>query len=240
MFESLQNGLSGAFKSLRGKGKLSESNMRDGLKLVQKSLLEADVSFSVAKDFMANVTEQAVGETVLKALDPGQQVVGIVHQELINLMGPVDHSLHLKGTDEVTVLMMCGLQGSGKTTTCGKLARILKEKGRKPLMVAADLQRPAAIDQLHVLGEQLDVSVYSDRESKDPVAVCNAAVKQAKKLGANVVILDTAGSLACRRRVDGPARKNRPKDFAGASLSGRRWHDRSGRGQQRRCVQQST
>ena len=195
MFESLQNGLSGALKSLRGKGKLSESNMRDGLKLVEKSLLEADVSFAVTREFMKRVTEQAVGERVLKSLDPSEQVVGIVHQELINLMGPVDHSLHLQGEKDVTVLMMCGLQGSGKTTSCGKLGRMLKSSGRKPMLVAADLQRPAAIDQLHVLGQQLDIPVYSDRQEKNPVTVCNAAVKEAKKLGANVVILDTAGRL---------------------------------------------
>ena len=195
MFEALQDGLGSALKSLRGQGKLSESNMRDGLKLVEKSLLEADVSFQVVRDFMARVTEQAVGEKVLKSLNPSQQVVGIVYQELINLMGPVDHSLHLKGTDDVTVLMMCGLQGSGKTTTTGKLGRMLKQRGRKPLLVAADLQRPAAIDQLHVLGEQLDIPVYSDRTQKDPVAVCQAAIREAKKLGADTVILDTAGRL---------------------------------------------
>ena len=195
MFEALQDGLSSAFKTLRGKGKLSEANMRDGLKLVEKSLLEADVSFAVVREFMSHVTQEAVGEKVLKSLDPDQQVVGIVHRELINLMGPVDNSLHLKPTGEVTVLMMCGLQGSGKTTTCGKLGRMLKESGRKPLLVAADLQRPAAIDQLHVLGEQLGISVFSDRAQKDPVTVCKSAVEQAKKLGADVVILDTAGRL---------------------------------------------
>ena len=195
MFESLQDGLTGALRGLRGRGKLTESNMRDGLKLVQQALLEADVSFSVVKDFMAQVTEQATGERVLKALDPSQQIMGIVYQELVNLMGPVDHSLHLKGKDEVSVLMLCGLQGSGKTTTCGKLGRMLKQNGRSPLLVAADLQRPAAIDQLHVLGEQLEIPVYSDRDTKDPVAVCNAAVREAKKLGANTVILDTAGRL---------------------------------------------
>ncbi len=195
MFEALQDGLSGALKTLRGQGKLSESNMRDGLKLVEKSLLEADVSFDVVRQFMSRVTEQALGEQVLKALNPSEQVVGIVHQELINLMGPVDHSLHLQGKDNVTVLMMCGLQGSGKTTSCGKLSRLLKQAGRVPLMVAADLQRPAAIDQLHVLGEQLGVAVYSDRQEKDPVKVCKAAVLQAKKQGADTVILDTAGRL---------------------------------------------
>ena len=193
MFEALQNSLGGALKTLRGKGRLTESNMRDGLKLVQQSLLEADVSFSVVKDFMARVTEQAVGDRVLKSLNPDEHVVGIVHTELINLMGPVDHSLHLSG--DVSVLMLCGLQGSGKTTTCGKLARMLKQRDRKPLLVAADLQRPAAIDQLQVLGEQLEVPVYSDRSAKDPVAVCKAAVREAKKIGANVVILDTAGRL---------------------------------------------
>jgi signal recognition particle subunit SRP54 len=195
MFEALQNGLTGAFKALRGQGKLSEGNMRDGLKLVEKSLLEADVSFPVVRDFMGRVTEQAVGEAVLKSLNPSQQVVGIVYQALVDLMGPVDHSLHLKGRDDVTVLMMCGLQGSGKTTSCGKLGRLLKSAGRSPLMVAADLQRPAAIDQLHIIGEQLGIPVYSDRTQKDPVVVCRAAVAQAKKQGADVVILDTAGRL---------------------------------------------
>jgi signal recognition particle subunit SRP54 len=195
MFEALQDGLSSALKTMRGHGKLSESNMRDGLKLVEKSLLEADVSFSVVRDFMSHVTEQAVGERVLKSLNPSQQVVGIVNQELINLMGPVDHSLHLKGANDVTVLMMCGLQGSGKTTSTGKLGRMLKQRGRRPLLVACDLQRPAAIDQLHVLGEQLEIPVYSDRTSKDPVAVANAAVREAKKQNADVVILDTAGRL---------------------------------------------
>jgi signal recognition particle subunit SRP54 len=195
MFEALQDGLSSALKTLRGQGKLTETNMRDGLKLVERSLLEADVSFPVVREFMDRVSEQAVGERVLKSLNPSQQVVGIVYQELINLMGPVDHSLHLKGPNDVTVLMMCGLQGSGKTTTTGKLGRTLKARGRRPLLVACDLQRPAAIDQLHVLGEQLEIPVYSDRTNKDPVAVANAAVREAKKLGVDVVILDTAGRL---------------------------------------------
>src|SRR4051794_27102732 len=195
MFEALQDGLSSALKTLRGQGKLTESNMRDGLKLVEKSLLEADVSFPVVRDFMQRVTDEAAGEKVLKSLNPSQQVVGIVYQELINLMGPVDHSLHLKGANDVTVLMMCGLQGSGKTTTTGKLGRMLKQRGRRPLLVACDLQRPAAIDQLHVLGEQLEIPVYSDRTNKDPVAVANAAVREAKKHNSDVVILDTAGRL---------------------------------------------
>ncbi len=195
MFESLQTGIASAMKTLRGQAKLSEANMRDALKLVEKAMLEADVSFAVVRDFMGRVTQQSIGERVLSSLRPEEHVVHVVYNELVHLMGPVDSSLHLKGTDEITVLMMCGLQGSGKTTTCGKLARLLKKAGRAPLLVAADLQRPAAIDQLHVLGEQLDIPVYSDRTQKDPVAVSKAAVKEAKRSGANTVILDTAGRL---------------------------------------------
>jgi signal recognition particle subunit SRP54 len=193
MFESLQDGLSSALKTLRGKGKLSEANMRDGLSLVQRALLDADVSLPVVKEFISRVSEKALGERVLASLDPSQQVIGIVHNELIDLMGPVDHSLHLQ--PGVTVLMLCGLQGSGKTTTCGKLGRLIKERGRKPLLVAADLQRPAAIEQLHVIGDQLGIPVYSEKGATDPVAVCQNAVKQAKQLDASVVILDTAGRL---------------------------------------------
>ncbi|MBN1853767.1 MAG: signal recognition particle protein [Pirellulales bacterium] len=195
MFESLQNGITGALRTLRGQGRLSESNMRDALKLVERALLEADVSFEVVRAFMDRVTEQSVGEKVLRSLRPEQQVLGIVYQELIHLMGPIDHSLHLKGADEVTVLMLCGLQGSGKTTTCGKLGRLLKKAERKPLLVAADLQRPAAIDQLEVLGGQLDIPVYTDRQIKDPVVVCRAAVQHAKRIGTDTVLLDTAGRL---------------------------------------------
>ena len=193
MFESLQEGLTSALKTLRGRGKLSESNMRDGLRLVQQALLEADVSFSVVTDFMARLTEQAIGERVLKSLDPSQQLVGIVHQELIQLMGPVDHSLHLH--PGVSILMLCGLQGSGKTTTCAKLGRILAGRERKPMLVAADLQRPAAIEQLQVLGESLGIPVHTEFGAQDPVAVCQNAVKRAKETGADVVVLDTAGRL---------------------------------------------
>ena len=151
------------------------------------------MSYSVVKDFVATVTEEAVGEKVLQSLRPEQQVVGVVHRELIKLMGPVDHSLHLKpGT---SVLMLCGLQGSGKTTTCGKLGRMLKERGRQPMLVAADLQRPAAIQQLHVLGEQLGIPVYSEPGATNPVAVCQNAVKKARADGIGAVILDTAGRL---------------------------------------------
>ena len=194
MFDSLQDGLSSAFKTLRGKGKLTESNMRDGLKLVEQSLIEADVSYPVVKDFMAVVSEHALGEKVLKSLKPDEQVIGLVHQALIDLLGPVDPSLHLK--KKVNILMLCGLQGSGKTTTCGKLATMLVQQKVKPMLVAADLQRPAAIDQLEVIANQIGVPAYVDREEKDPVKLCQAAVKEAEKQESQVVILDTAGRLA--------------------------------------------
>ena len=193
MFESLTQSLSSAIQTLRGRGKLTESNMRDGLSLVQQALLEADVSLPVVKDFMGRVTQQALGERVLKAINPSQQLIFIVHQELIQLMGPVDHSLHLQ--PGASVLLMCGLQGSGKTTTCGKLGRLIHERGRKPLLVAADLQRPAAIEQLQVIGQQLGLAVYTEPGAQDPVAVCRNSVQYANDQGLEVIILDTAGRL---------------------------------------------
>ncbi len=194
MFDSLREGLGSALRSLSGRGKLTESNMRDGLRMVQNALLEADVSYDAAKAFMDSISEQALGEAVMKRLNPTQQLVQIVHQELISIMGPVDHSLHLKGTG-ITTLMMCGLQGSGKTTTTGKLGRMIRVRGRKPMLVAADLQRPAAITQLQVLGQQLGIPVYADFNEKDPVKVCGAAMEEAKKQDCDVLILDTAGRL---------------------------------------------
>jgi signal recognition particle subunit SRP54 len=194
MFENLQDGIRSAMKSLRGKGKLTEANMRDGLQLVEQSLLEADVSYDVVTDFMASVTEQSLGRRVLLSLDPGQEVVGIVRDALIELLGPVDPSIQLQA--EITTLMLCGLQGSGKTTTCGKLARMLLNNNVRPLLVAADLQRPAAIEQLHVIGDQLGVPVYSEKGASDPVKVCHDAFRRAREEECNVVILDTAGRLA--------------------------------------------
>ena len=193
MFESLQESLSSAIRTLRGRGKLTEANMQEGMALVQRALLEADVSISVVKQFTAEVSRQALGEKVLKSLDPTKHLIGIVYNELVKLMGPVDHSLHLKG--DVSVLMLCGLQGSGKTTTCGKLGRMIQQRGRQVMLVAADLQRPAAIDQLQVLGGQLGLKVFADPTASDPVALCQAAVRQAKQGGVSVVILDTAGRL---------------------------------------------
>ena len=195
MFESLSEGLQSAFKSLSGKGKLTEGNMREGLDIVRKAMLDADVSYPVVQDFMDHVTERALGKRVLLSLRPHEELVSIVQHELVSILGPVDPSLHLK-KDGPTIIMLCGLQGSGKTTTCGKLSQLLKEENITPLLVAADLQRPAAIEQLHVIGRQLDVPVYSDPDNKNPVKVCQAGVAKAKAEGARVVILDTAGRLA--------------------------------------------
>lgn len=195
MFESLSEGLQSAFKSVRGQGKLTEANMREGLQMVEQAMLEADVSYSVVQDFMAHVSEKALGQRVLLSLRPHEELTRIVHDQLVDILGPVDVAIPLKKGD-VTVLMLCGLQGAGKTTTCGKLAQLLKEQKAKPFLVAADLQRPAAIEQLHTLGRQLDVEVYSDLGQSDPVKVCRAGVQKARESGANIVILDTAGRLA--------------------------------------------
>lgn len=195
MFEAITQSLKSAM-SFIDRGRLTEANIRDGLRQVRQALLEADVNYDVAQQFIARVTEQSVGDRVLKSLKPTEQIVGIVYQELVNLMGPVDHSLGIK-RDGITILMMCGLQGSGKTTTCGKLARMLKESGTKPMLVAADLQRPAAIEQLKIIGEQIGVPVYSEAPDKSsPLQVCRNGLEAAKRAGdVKVLILDTAGRL---------------------------------------------
>src|SRR5437667_9242797 len=179
MFESIQKGLGEALKKLRGRGRLTEANIRDGLQEVRRALLDADVNFTVANDFIQRVTERAIGQAVLRSLDPSEQIVRVVYDELVNLMGPVDHGFHF-AKDRPTVIMLCGLQGSGKTTTAGKLALTLRERGRKPLLVAADLQRPAAVDQITVLGEQITLPVYSEQSADQagvvrtpsPIEVC--------------------------------------------------------------------
>jgi signal recognition particle subunit SRP54 len=195
MFESLSASLSSALNAFRGRGRLTEANMREGLGSVRTALLEADVAYDVADRFLDRVVADAIGAEVLESLDPAQQLVGIVHRELVNLMGPVDHSLHLEA-GKTTILMLCGLQGSGKTTSCAKLAKKILAQGRGVMLVAADLQRPAAIEQLAVLGRQLNVPVHVPDGVTDPVAVCQAGVARAKKEGISTVILDTAGRLA--------------------------------------------
>ena len=191
MFEILHDGLFSAIRTLRGKGRLSEANMNAGLMLIQQSLHEADVSFSVVREFIAKISVQALSEQVMTLHDPTDQLVKIVHKELVNLMGVVDHSIHLR--KPLSILMLCGLQCSGKTTTCGKLAKLLLQRKIKPMLVAADLLRPAAIDQLEILGSIIGVPVHVDRAGNDPVAVCQAAVAKAKSLEVDVLILDTAG-----------------------------------------------
>jgi signal recognition particle subunit SRP54 len=203
MFEGIQRGLSEALKRLRGRGRITEANIKDGLREVRKALLEADVNYNVANDFIARVTEKALGQQVLRTLDPSEQIVHIIYQELVALMGPVDQKIHF-AKDRPTVIMLCGLQGSGKTTTAGKLALMLRDRlSRKPLLVAADLQRPAAVEQLKVLGGQLNIAVYSEGAAEgdgsgkkpSPVEVCRNAVAYARNHLLDTVLLDTAGRL---------------------------------------------
>lgn len=195
MFENLSEKLERSFKILKGQGKITELNVAETLKEVRRSLLDADVNYKIAKDFTNRVKEKALGMNVLTAVKPGQMMVKIVHDELAELMGGKNVDIDVKGNP--AVILMSGLQGSGKTTFSGKLANMLKTKrGKKPLLVACDVYRPAAIEQLRVLGEQIEVPVYTDENSKDPVKIALAAIRQAKTNGNDVVIIDTAGRLA--------------------------------------------
>lgn len=194
-FESLSDKLQNVFRNLRGKGRLTEADVKAALKEVKMALLEADVSFKVVKQFIKSVEARAVGADVMNSLTPGQMVIKIVHEEMINLMGSETTELKLKGGNEVTVLMMMGLQGAGKTTTAAKIAGKLKSKGRKPLLVACDVYRPAAIKQLQVNGEKQGVEVFTMGENQKPVNIAKGAYEHAKKNGFNVLILDTAGRL---------------------------------------------
>jgi signal recognition particle subunit SRP54 len=203
MLDALTDKFTGVFRSLSGRGRISEENVRDAMRNVRTALLEADVNFKVVKDFTEAVLEKAIGQEVIKTLHPDQVMVNIVYQELVNLMGPVDTRIYFVQPGP-TVIMMAGLQGAGKTTTCGKLAKYLVSKGHHPLLAAADLQRPAAVEQLRVVGETVGVPVYTDPSKVAPhgqvakgaaVAVCRAAIQQAKQDGRDVVILDTAGRL---------------------------------------------
>ncbi len=194
MFENLTDRLEGVFKKLRGHGILTEDNIQEAMREVRMALLEADVNFKVAKDFVATVTEKAIGQEVSQKLSPGQQVIKIVHEELVTLLGGSTEQIRLDGKQPV-IIMMAGLQGSGKTTTSGKLAKMLKEKGRKPYLVPADVYRPAAIEQLQVLGERLDIPVHPSTTEMKPTFICNQAVVEAKNLGYDTLIVDTAGRL---------------------------------------------
>jgi signal recognition particle subunit SRP54 len=192
MFEGITRGLSDAFKKLRGRGRLSPENIKEGLREVRRAFLEADVNFNVLTDFIGRVEAKSLGQDVLAKVDPSEQIIKIVYEELCQLMGPVDPKIPQRA-DRPVVLMLCGLQGSGKTTTAAKLALTLKGQGRKPMLAAADLQRPGAVEQLQTLGEQIGIPVYS--EKTNPVDVCRNAVAQAKRLLSDIVILDTAGRL---------------------------------------------
>ncbi len=195
MFEGLSEKLERSFKVLKGHGHISEVNVAETLKEVRRALLDADVSFKVAKQFTEKVKETALGEKILTSVSPGQLMVKIVHDELATLMGAETAELNIKGSP--AIILIAGLQGSGKTTFSAKLANYLKsKKGRNPLLVAGDVYRPAAIEQLKVLGEQVGVKVYTEEDSKDPVKIAKKAVSHAKDFGHNIVIIDTAGRLA--------------------------------------------
>lgn len=194
-FESLTDKLQNVFKNLRSKGRLTEDDVKAALKEVKLALLEADVNFKVVKQFIKTVQERAIGQDVLESLTPGQTVIKIVNEEMINLMGSDTTEISLKSGSEITIIMMVGLQGAGKTTTTAKIAGKLKSKGKKPLLVACDIYRPAAIQQLQINGEKQGVEVFSMGDGHKPVNIAKAAVEHAAKNGHNVVILDTAGRL---------------------------------------------
>ena len=193
-FEGLSEKLQGVFKGLKGKGSLTEADINAAMREVKLALLEADVNFKVVKEFVASVKEKALGEEVMASLTPGQQVVKIVNEELIELMGGTSSKLTYSPRG-FTVYMMVGLQGTGKTTTCGKLAKYLKKNGKNPMLCACDIYRPAAIDQLEVVGKAVDTPVFTMRDCKEPEKIALAAVKEAEKKGCNVLIIDTAGRL---------------------------------------------
>lgn len=194
MFENLTDKLESAFKILKGQGSISEVNVAETMKEVRRALLDADVNFKIAKQFADNVKEKALGQGVLTSVSPGQQLVKIANDELRELMGGQKTDLNLSGNP--AIILMSGLQGSGKTTFTAKLANHLKSKGKKPMMAACDVYRPAAIDQLHVLGEQIGTPVFSNKEEKNPTKIAQAAIKEAKAQNCDVLIVDTAGRLA--------------------------------------------
>lgn len=194
-FESLAEKLQNVFKNLRGKGRLTEEDVKTALKEVKMALLEADVNFKVVKKFIASVQERAVGQDVMTSLTPGQMVIKIVNEEMVKLMGDETVEISLKSGNEITVIMMCGLQGAGKTTTAAKLAGRFKSKGKKPLLAACDIYRPAAVDQLIINGEKQGVPVFSMGTNHKPLNIAKAAMEHAAKNGNNIVIIDTAGRL---------------------------------------------
>ena len=196
-FEGLSEKLNGVFKRLKSRGKLSEADVKEAMREVKMALLEADVSYKVVKDFIAKVTERSVGEEVLKSLTPGQQVIKIVNDELIKLMGEANSKINFPNKPPC-IIMMCGLQGSGKTTHAAKLAKMFKKEGKRPLLIAADVYRPAAIEQLKVVGERAEVAVF-EMGQIDPRKIVKEGIKHAKDYGNDLVIIDTAGRSEERR-----------------------------------------
>ncbi len=194
-FDSLSDKLQGVFKKLKSKGKLDEADVKEAMKEVKRALLEADVNFKVVKGFVNSVTEKAIGEDVMKGLNPGQMVIKIVRDELVELMGSEVTELKLLPSNEITIIMMCGLQGAGKTTSIAKLAGQFKNKGKKPLLVACDIYRPAAIDQLKINGEKVGVPVFEMGTDHKPVEIVKEALKYADQHNINLVFIDTAGRL---------------------------------------------
>lgn len=200
MFDSLSDKLDRALKVLKGQGQISEINVAETTKEIRRALLDADVNYKIAKSFSEKVKEKALGQNVLQSISPGQLFTKITHDELADLMGGESSGINLSGSP--AIILVAGLQGSGKTTFSGKLANYLKsKKGKSPVLVAGDVYRPAAVDQLHVLGEQIDVPVFSDKESKDPVDIAKRAIAEAKSKGHDVVIVDTAGRLAVDEKM---------------------------------------
>ena len=194
MFDSLSKRLEGAFKTLKGQGRISEINVAETVKEIRRALLDADVNYKIAKTFTDKVKEEALGQNVLTSVSPGQLFTKIVNDELTQLLGGETEGLKLSGNP--SVILIAGLQGSGKTTFSGKLANHFKSKGQKPLLAACDVYRPAAINQLQVLGEQIGVDVYAEIENKNPVEIAKKAIAEAKRLGNPIVIVDTAGRLS--------------------------------------------
>lgn len=200
MFENLTDKLERAFKVLKGQGQITEINVAETLKEVRKALLEADVNYKIAKEFSDTVKEKALGQNVLSVISPSQLLIKITHDELSRLMGGENSDINIKGNP--AVILIAGLQGSGKTTFAGKLSYLLKNKrGKKPFLVAADVYRPAAIDQLHVIAQQVGVQIYSDKDNKDPVDIAKKGISEARSQGCDVVIVDTAGRLAVDERM---------------------------------------
>ena len=194
MFKNLSDRLEPILKKLKGRGKLNEENIRESLREIRIALLEADVNFKIVKGFIARIADKAVGSEVMESLTPGHQVVKIVHEELIHLLGSESSQITFSGQPP-TIILMVGLQGSGKTTSAAKLAKKLKDEGEKPFLVPADVYRPAAIEQLNILGEKLDAEVFATNEQKDPVEICRNACAEAIEKGLNPIIIDTAGRL---------------------------------------------